>query len=50
MHSEIHNVLYEVVNRIVDRFRPQKIILFGSYIGGEPGPNSDLDLLIVLDV
>ena len=50
MHSEIQNVLDEVVHRIVDRFRPQKIILFGSYTGGEPGPDSDIDLLIVLDV
>lgn len=29
-------------------FRPQKIILFGSYAHGEPGPDSDVDLLVVM--
>lgn len=34
--------------RIVSRAKPQKVILFGSHAYGWPGPNSDLDLLIVL--
>ena len=29
--------------------RPLKAILFGSYAYGEPGEDSDLDLLIILD-
>jgi predicted nucleotidyltransferase len=33
---------------IADRFQPQKIILFGSYAYGNPGPDSDVDLLVVL--
>ncbi len=36
-----------VVDRIVSGFRPQKIILFGSYANGVPTKDSDLDLLIV---
>lgn len=32
---------------IVDRFRPEKIILFGSYAYGEPDEHSDFDLLVV---
>ena len=39
----------EVVRQIVEKFKPQKIILFGSYARGNPRPESDLDLLIVLD-
>lgn len=27
--------------------KPEKIILFGSYVKGTPNPNSDLDLLII---
>jgi predicted nucleotidyltransferase len=27
--------------------RPQKIILFGSYAHGNPGPDSDLDLMVI---
>lgn len=28
---------------------PQKIVLFGSYAYGTPNPNSDIDLLVVVD-
>ena len=38
-----------LANRIAEQFRPQKIILFGSYAYGEPTPDSDVDLLVVLD-
>ena len=41
--------LEEVVRRIVEVARPEKIILFGSGARGEMGPHSDLDLLIVKD-
>lgn len=50
MHSEIQDVLEKVKHRIVPRFHPQRIILFGSYAVGRSGPNSDIDLLIVMDV
>jgi uncharacterized protein len=36
-----------LVGRIVERFAPHRIILFGSYASGTPGPDSDLDLLVV---
>jgi len=38
-----------VVEKIISGFRPQKIILFGSYADGQPTNDSDLDLLIVKD-
>lgn len=38
-----------VVRKIVEKFRPQKVILFGSYAHGTPRPESDVDLLIVMD-
>ncbi len=40
----------DAVRRIVDRFHPAKIILFGSYARGAAGPDSDVDLLVVMDV
>jgi uncharacterized protein len=40
--------LSEVVDRIVRRFHPEKIILFGSWARGEAREDSDLDLLVVL--
>jgi len=39
--------LEQLVARIVERFRPQRVVLFGSYAAGSPGPESDLDLLVV---
>ena len=40
----------QVVEQIVEKFKPQKIILFGSYARGNPRPESDVDLLVVMDV
>jgi predicted nucleotidyltransferase len=39
----------DVVNQIVEGYQPLKIILFGSYAYGQPGPDSDVGLLVVLD-
>ncbi len=40
----------EMVRRIVERFNPEKIILFGSYARGTAGKDSDVDLLVVMPV
>jgi len=40
--------LSEVVDRIVQKFHPVKIILFGSWARGSAREDSDLDLLVVL--
>src|SRR5882762_5489194 len=34
--------------QIAAEFRPQRIVLFGSYAYGEPTHDSDVDLLVVL--
>ncbi len=39
-----------MVRRIVERFDPERIILFGSHARGTAGPNSDVDLLVVMPV
>ena len=38
----------QVVKQIVEKFKPQKIILFGSYARGNPRPESDVDMLVVM--
>ena len=45
---DIEACLKEAVKRIIDNFRPEKIILFGSYAYGQPTPDSDMDLLVVM--
>lgn len=39
----------EVAKQIADAFYPDKIILFGSYAYGKPRPESDVDLLVIMD-
>ncbi|MCX7839978.1 MAG: nucleotidyltransferase domain-containing protein [Anaerolineae bacterium] len=38
-----------VVQRIVQQFNPEKVILFGSYAYGKPNIDSDVDLLVVME-
>ena len=38
-----------VVKQIAEGFQPEKIILFGSHAYGKPRPESDVDLLVVMD-
>ncbi|MHB8867539.1 MAG: nucleotidyltransferase domain-containing protein [Thermoleophilia bacterium] len=40
----------EIVQRIVEGFDPQRIILFGSWARGSAGADSDVDLLIIMEV
>jgi len=39
--------LEEMVSRLVERFHPQRVILFGSRARGEAHEGSDYDLLII---
>jgi predicted nucleotidyltransferase len=34
--------------RVAERFRPQKIILFGSDAYGQPHEDSDVELLVIM--
>jgi len=48
--EEIRAAIDEMVRRIVERFHPERIILFGSHARGTAGPDSDVDLLVVMPV
>jgi uncharacterized protein len=48
--DQAQEIIGEMVRRIVERFHPEKIILFGSYARGTAGPDSDVDLLVVMPV
>ncbi len=39
----------DLVRRVVARLEPRRILLFGSHARGDATPESDWDLLIVLD-
>ena len=45
----VSKTLPQAIKRIVSELKPEKIILFGSYAYGNPTPDSDVDLLVIMD-
>jgi predicted nucleotidyltransferase len=45
-----HEKIRAMVRRIVERFDPEIVILFGSHARGTANPDSDVDLLVVMAV
>lgn len=43
-------IINEIKRRLVDKFNPQAIILFGSSARGEARPGSDIDLLVLTPI
>lgn len=39
--------IQEITQKIVKEFKPEKIILFGSYAWGNPSEDSDVDFFVV---
>ena len=48
MTTEVDKKLTEIVRRIVEVAHPERIVLFGSAARGQTGPNSDVDLLVIV--
>ncbi len=49
-NRKIPSEIRRMAERIVERFDPERIILFGSQARGEAGADSDVDLLVVMSV
>ena len=45
----VGSVLVSSIKSIISEINPLKIILFGSYAYGTPTPDSDVDLLVVME-
>lgn len=50
MPDQAQQIIKRMVNKIVRKFQPDKIILFGSYARGEVTRDSDIDLLVIMPV
>jgi len=38
----------QLAREIADKFRPERIVLFGSYAYGKPHEDSDVDILVIM--
>jgi predicted nucleotidyltransferase len=47
--TPVAEALPAAVQRIAQALQPEKIILFGSYAYGTPTPDSDVDLLVIME-
>jgi predicted nucleotidyltransferase len=48
MRTSAGNQIKRLAEQIAREFHPDKIILFGSHAYGRPGPDSDVDLLVIM--
>lgn len=48
--EQTQKIIDRMVRRIVEQFDPDQIILLGSHARGSAGPDSDVDLLVVMPV
>lgn len=48
MQNVSEKLLREATRRLIAEFKPEQIILFGPHAWGSPGPDSDLDLLVII--
>ena len=44
---DIQKEIENISSQIIEKYKPEKVILFGSAARGEAGPDSDLDFLII---
>lgn len=44
----VAKTLPQAIKKIAETLKPEKIILFGSYAYGNPTPDSDVDLLVIM--
>src|SRR5205807_6888660 len=48
--KQLQKTIDRMARLIIRKFDPERIILFGSHARGEAGPDSDVDLLVVMAV
>jgi predicted nucleotidyltransferase len=49
MAPKVQDIVKAMVARIVAEFHPRRVYLFGSHAWGTPSPDSDIDLMVVMD-
>jgi len=47
MNKKYQKEIKKITQQIVEKYKPEKIILFGSFAHGRPKENSDVDLVVI---
>ncbi len=47
--TSIQKEIENITNQLIEKYAPQKVILFGSAASGEVSDDSDIDFLIIKD-
>jgi len=47
MTKSYQKEIKSITKQIIKKYKPEKIILFGSFAYGKPKTNSDIDLLVI---
>jgi len=47
MKNNLEQEITNIANQIIEKYKPEKIILFGSAARGDEGPDSDADFLVI---
>ena len=48
MEESTRRAVNLMVQRLVERYDPEQIVIFGSHSRGDAGPDSDVDLLVIM--
>jgi predicted nucleotidyltransferase len=46
---EARDVAYKYAERVCEIYEPKQVIIFGSYVNGNPHEDSDIDIAVVFD-
>jgi predicted nucleotidyltransferase len=49
LKAPVSKTLSPAIQHLAKELNPEKIILFGSYAYGKPTPDSDVDLLVIME-
>ena len=49
MKTVIEDSIKDFVDDVINRFNPERVILFGSHASGDATPDIDVDILVVMD-
>lgn len=47
MNEEVKKIVSEIIEKLKSKYKPLRVVLFGSYAYGTPTDDSDLDLFIL---